>query len=138
MADRGRPKSKGVNALTDAVIGAAIEVHRAIGPGLLESAYEECLAVELAMRGVPFRRQVQVPLVYKGQQVRGGFRVDLVVADAVAVELKTVDAILPVHAAQLLSYLKMGGWSVGLLLNFHVPLLRDGIRRYVLGLEESH
>ena len=121
-----------VNQLTEAIISAGIEVHRALGPGLLESAYEECLCHELVEAGVPFERQRPLPVVYKGIHLDCGYRLDLLVADLVVVEIKAVDALLPVHEAQLLSYLKLGGWHVGLLMNFHVPLLKDGIRRKVL------
>jgi GxxExxY protein len=124
------------NAVTEKVIGAAIEVHRALGPGLLESAYEECLAAELALRGIRFERQKPVPLLYKGSNIGLGFRLDLVVEDAVAVELKAVDQILPIHEAQVLTYLKLTGLQVALLLNFNVKLLPNGIRRLVLNLEE--
>jgi GxxExxY protein len=121
-----------VDRLTEAIIGAAIEVHRALGPGLLESAYEECLAHELGLRGLPFERQVALPVTYKGVRLDAGYRLDLVVARSVVVELKAVQAIEPIHEAQLLSYLRLGGWKVGLLINFHVPVLKDGIRRRVL------
>ena len=121
-----------VNALTGEIIGAAIEVHRALGPGLLESAYEECLCHELALRGIVFRRQVPLPLAYKGIQLDCGYRLDLLVEDTVVVEVKAVQEVLPLHEAQLLTYLRLGGWKVGLLLNFNVPVLRRGIRRLVL------
>ncbi|HHS98495.1 MAG TPA: GxxExxY protein [Chloroflexi bacterium] len=121
-----------VNALTGEIIGAAIEVHRALGPGLLESAYEECLCHELALRGIVFRRQVPLPLAYKGIQLDCGYRLDLLVEDTVVVEVKAVQEVLPLHEAQLLTYLRLGGWQVGLLLNFNVPVLRRGIRRLVL------
>ena len=125
-----------INELTEAIIGAAIEVHRALGPGLLESAYEECLCRELCLRKIPFERQRALPLHYKGMSLDCGYRVDLLVADKVVVEIKAVDALLPIHEAQLLTYLKLGGWQVGLLINFNVPVLKDGIRRRVLGLQE--
>jgi len=118
-----------LNETTEAIIGAAIEVHRALGPGLLESAYEECLCRELALRRVPFERQRQLPVEYKGLQLECGYRLDLVVADTVVVELKTVEALLHIHEAQLLTYLRLGGWKAGLLLNFNVPVLKQGIRR---------
>lgn len=120
------------NRLTEVVIGAAIEVHRALGPGLLESAYEECLAHELGLRGVSFERQVAMPVTYKGVRLDAGYRLDLVVARLVVIELKAVQAIEPIHEAQLLSYMRLGGWRVGLLINFHVAVLKDGIRRRVL------
>ena len=125
-----------INTVTERILGAAIEVHRELGPGLLESAYEECLATELALRGIRFERQKPVPLLYKGSKIGLGFRLDLVVEDLVAVELKAVDAILPIHEAQVLTYLKLTGLQVALLLNFNVKLLPKGIRRLVLNLEE--
>jgi GxxExxY protein len=125
-----------LNQLTHEIIGAAIEVHRALGPGLLESAYVECLCCELSLRGIPFEREVSLPVVYKGLRLDCGYRVDLVVGGGVAAEAKTVEVLLPVHEAQLLTYLRLGGWSVGLLINFNVPVLTDGIRRRVLNLKE--
>jgi len=125
-----------VNQVTEAVIGAAIEVHRALGPGWLESAYTQCLCHELNLCGLSFVTEHSLPVVYKGLRLDCGYRVDLVVAGVVVVELKAVDRLAPVHEAQLLTYLRLGGWKVGLLLNFNVAVLRDGIRRRVLGLEE--
>jgi GxxExxY protein len=125
-----------VNQLTSAIIGAAIEVHRALGPGLLESAYEECLCRELSLRRIPFERQRPLPVEYKGLRLDCGYRIDLLVADTVVVEIKAVEKLLPVHEAQLLTYMKLGGWQVGLLINFNVPVLKQGIRRRVLGLKE--
>jgi GxxExxY protein len=116
--------------LTNA-IGAAIEVHRHLGPGLLESAYEACLAHELAARGLAFQRQVELPLLYKGQRVDAGFRMDLLVEGQVIVELKAVDKVHPVHEATLLTYMKLADKKVGLIINFHVKLLVDGITRRV-------
>ncbi len=118
--------------LTSKVIGAAIEVHRTLGPGLLESAYETCLCYELEQIGLPFCRQVNLPIEYKGVQMDEGYRMDVVVEDTLILELKTVEAILPVHEAQLLSYLKLSGLTKGLLINFHTAMLRDGIKRMVL------
>ena len=126
----------GVNDLTQAVIGAGIEVHRALGPGLLESAYEECLCRELALRQIPFERQRHLPVEYKGMRLDCGYRLDLLVTGTVVVEIKAVDRLLPIHQAQLLTYLKLGGWKVGLLLNFNVAVLKQGIKRVVLGLDE--
>lgn len=126
-----------VNQLTGAIIGSAIEVHRALGPGLLESAYEECLCRELGLRGVPFKRQLPLPVEYKGVRLDCGYRLDLLVADSVVVEIKAVADLLPIHEAQLLTYLKLGGWKVGLLVNFNVPVLKRGIRRRVLDLKET-
>ena len=125
-----------INDLSSAIIGAAIEVHRTLGPGLLESAYEQCLAQELSLREIPFERQKPLPVYYQGTQLDCGYRLDFLVAGIVVVEVKAIDALLPIHQAQLLSYLKLGGWKLGLLINFHVPLLREGIKRLVLGLEE--
>jgi len=118
--------------LTSKIIGAAVEVHRSLGPGLLESAYEHCLAHELALRGIPFERQVMLPVLYKGVNVDCGFRIDLLVEREVVVEVKAVEALHPLHQAQLLTYLKLGGWRVGLLINFNTGVLKDGIRRMVL------
>jgi len=118
--------------LTESVIGAAIEVHRELGPGLLESAYEECLCHELRLRDIPFARQLAVPVKYKGVSLDCGYRLDLLVDDSVIVELKCVDNLLPVHSAQLLTYLKLTGKRVGLILNFQVPVLKEGIVRKVL------
>ncbi|HZZ17135.1 MAG TPA: GxxExxY protein [Candidatus Sulfotelmatobacter sp.] len=126
-----------VNEITEAIIGAAIEVHRTIGPGLLESAYVQCLCYELALRKIPFQLELPLPAQYKGLKLDCGYRLDLVVADAVVVEVKAVDRIIPLHEAQLLTYLRLGGWKAGLLINFNVPLLRDGIVRRVLALDES-
>ena len=125
-----------VNQITEAIIGAAIEVHRALGPGLLESAYEECLCRELSLRHIPFERQRLLPVEYKGLSLDCGYRLDLLIADAVVVEIKAVENLLPIHEAQLLTYLRLGGWKVGLIINFNVPVLKRGIRRRVLGLEE--
>jgi GxxExxY protein len=125
-----------VNQITEAVIGAAIEVHRAIGPGLLESAYIQCLCHELTLRKIPFALELALPVVYKGLKLDCGYRLDLLVAGAVVVEVKAVERLAPVHEAQLLTYLRLGGWKAGLLINFNVPLLRDGIVRRVLELDE--
>jgi len=129
-------KRESVNRITEGVIGAAIAVHRALGPGLLESAYQECLCQELALRGIPFEREVPLPLEYKGIRCECGYRLDILVAGAVVVEVKAIEAIAPIHEAQLLTYLRLGGWNVGLLMNFNVVVLKDGIRRKVLGLRE--
>jgi GxxExxY protein len=119
-------------ALTEAIIGAAIEVHSQLGPGLLESIYEECMRRELQIRDVPFKAQVEIPIIYKGQETSGIYRIDLIVADEVVVELKSVERLLSVHQAQLLTYLKLTGKRVGLLINFNVPVLHRGIIRRVL------
>jgi GxxExxY protein len=120
------------NEVTERIIGAAIEVHRTLGPGLLESAYEECLGHELALRGVTFERQRPLPVEYKGIKLECCYRLDLLVENAVVVEIKAVSEIEPVHEAQLLTYLRLGGWKTGLLINFNVPVLKNGIRRRVL------
>lgn len=121
-----------LNAITEQIIAAAIEVHRALGPGLLESAYEACLVYELVQRGRRVEQQKPLPVVYKGVHLDVGYRLDLLVDGLVIVELKAVDQLLPIHEAQLLSYLKLSGCRVGLLINFNVRLLKDGIRRLVL------
>ena len=118
--------------LTEQIIGAAIEVHRHLGPGLLESAYEECLCRELELRGLSFERQKPLPLEYKGIKLDCGYRIDIVVENKVILELKCVDAIAPVHEAQLLTYLRLSGLKVGLILNFYVAVMKDGIKRLVL------
>ncbi|MBI5489928.1 MAG: GxxExxY protein [Deltaproteobacteria bacterium] len=128
MAD---PAFADVNGLTERVIGAAIDVHRALGPGLLESSYEECLAAELGDRGVRLARQVPIPLLYKGRRLDCVYRADLLVDFRVVVEVKCVERLSPLHEAQLLTYLRLGGWRIGLLFNFNVLVLRDGIRRLV-------
>ncbi len=118
--------------LTGKIIGAAIEVHRNLGPGLLESAYEECLAFELDESGLNYRRQVVLPIRYKKARIDMAYRVDLLVEEEVIVELKTVLSVLPVHRAQLLTYLRLSGFRLGLLINFQVPALRDGVHRLAL------
>jgi GxxExxY protein len=117
--------------VTAEIIGAAIEVHRALGPGLLESAYDRCLSREFFLRSIPFQRQVALPVEYKGIQLDCAYRVDFVVR-GVAVEIKSVSAIEPVHEAQLLTYMKLGAWRRGLLINFNVSVLKRGIRRFIL------
>ena len=125
-----------INRTTESIIGAAIEVHRHLGPGLLESAYEECLGEELTLRQIPFKRQVALPVIYKNKKLDIGYRIDLLVNDEVVVELKTVEAILPIHEAQTLTYMRLGGWQVGLILNFNVTVLKNGIKRLVHQLKE--
>ena len=122
-----------INELTGEVIGASIEIHRSLGPGLLESAYKECLCRELILRNIPFEREWPLPLEYKGIRLECGYRVDIVVSGVVAVEIKSVAVLAPVHEAQLLTYLRLGGWRVGLLINLNVVLLKDGIHRKILG-----
>ena len=128
---------KNLNQLTDAIIGAAMKVHRALGPGLLESSYEMCLCCELSIRGIPFARRVPIPMEYKGVRLDCGYRADIVVDGVILVEIKAIDSLLSIHDAQLLSYLKLGGWKIGLLINFNVELLKHGLRRRVLGLDEK-
>jgi len=113
------------------LVDAAFAVHKALGPGLLESVYEVCLCHELRLRRVSFQRQLELPVVYKDVRLDAGLRIDLLVADVVVVELKAVEKLLPVHEAQLLTYLKLTGHRLGLLINFNVPLIRDGIKRMV-------
>jgi GxxExxY protein len=114
------------------VIGLAIEIHRVFGPGLLESAYEECFCYELGNHEIPYRRQVPLPVVYKSAHLDCGYRMDIVVEDGLVLELKTTERLLPVHEAQLLTYLKLSGLRTGLLLNFNTLVLKDGIKRMVL------
>jgi GxxExxY protein len=118
--------------LTAQIIGAAIEVHRTIGPGLLESAYQICLAQEFSLRGLRFEQEKPVPVVYKGILLDCGYRLDFLVANKVIVELKSVEGLLPVHEAQLLTYLKLTGCKIGLLINFNIPILKNGIKRMIL------
>lgn len=118
-------------ALTEWIIGAAIAVHRALGPGLLESAYEHCLHLELEALGLAVRRQVPVDLEYRGHRVEGAYRIDLLVEEAVVVEVKAIERMLPLHAAQVLTYVRLAGHKVGLLLNFNVARLADGMKRIV-------
>ena|SRR5579862_1370959 len=115
-----------------AIIGAAIDVHRQLGPGLLESAYEECLCHELHLCGMAFERQVELPVSYRGLNLDCGYRIDLIVEKEVLLELKAIERILPIHEAQLLTYLKLSRKRVGLLINFNVPILTQGIRRRML------
>jgi GxxExxY protein len=126
-----------LNQLTESVIGAAIDVHRALGPGLLESTYEMCLCHELTLRNIPFERQKTIPVAYKAIKLDCGYRADLVVNGVLLVEIKSVDSLAPICDAQLLTYLKLGGWKVGLIINFNVELLKHGIRRKVLGFAEE-
>jgi GxxExxY protein len=119
------------DAIARAVVDAAITVHRALGPGLLESVYEQCLAHELEQRGLRLPRQVAVPVVYRGIRIETGFRLDLLVADTVIVEVKAVETLLPVHTSQILNYLKLCDRPLGLLINFNVPMLKQGLRRFV-------
>ncbi len=120
-----------LDRITDAIIGAAIAVHRELGPGLLESAYEACLSYELIEKGFRVQRQKPLPVTYRGVQLECGYRLDLLVAEEVILELKTVDKLLPIHDAQLLSYLKLAQKKVGLLINFNSVKVKDGIKRIV-------
>ncbi|GAB4580280.1 MAG: GxxExxY protein [Anaerolineales bacterium] len=121
-----------LNLLTELIIGAAIEVHRHLGPGLLESVYETCLIYELEQLGIKVQRQVPLPVVYKGIQIAQGYRLDLLVDGKVIVEIKSVEALTDVHEAQLLSYLKLSGCKIGLLINFNVKLLKHGLKRLIM------
>jgi GxxExxY protein len=118
--------------LSNKIIGCAIEVHRELGPGLLESTYEQCLAYELSQTQIPFKLQVELPVEYKEIRLDCGYRIDLLVNDRLIVELKSVDQMLAIHEAQILTYMKLAGVRVGLLINFNVDVLRKGVRRFVL------
>ena len=118
--------------LSNKVIGCALEVHRNLGPGLLESTYEQCLAYELKTAGIQFKLQYPLPVEYKNMKLDCGYRIDVLIGDSIIVELKSVDKILPIHQAQLLTYMKLAGISIGLLINFNVKYLKNGIKRMVL------
>ncbi len=122
-----------LNKITEMIIGGAIQVHRVLGPGLLESAYEACLAFELRKRGLGIEEQKPLPLVYDQVKLECGYRIDLLVERAVVVEVKSIDAVAPIHEAQVISYLKLSGCKLGLLINFNVLQLKQGIRRFVNG-----
>jgi GxxExxY protein len=126
------PLPPGINLITKQVIDAAFQVHSKLGPGLLESVYELCLAHELGKRNLKYKSQVAVPVLYDGVKIDAGFRLDLLVEDQVIVELKAVEQVLPVHEAQLLTYLKLTQLRLGLLINFNVPLIKQGIKRIIL------
>jgi GxxExxY protein len=133
MSERSIPNAMdGADPLTARIIGAAITVHKALGPGLLESAYHSCLKFELASEGLSVDSEVPVPLDYRGHRLDCGYRIDLLVERRVIVEVKAVERLQPIHEAQLLTYLRLAGKSIGLLLNFNSPYLRDGIKRMVL------
>jgi len=134
--DGDQKQRKDEDALSHEIIGAAIEVHRHLGPGLLESAYEECLAYEFAQCGLPFERQKPLPVQYKGVKLDCGFRLDFLVGKLVVVEVKAVEALAPVHSAQVLTYLRLTGCKLGLLLNFNEWRMGDGIKRLVLNLAD--
>jgi GxxExxY protein len=125
-----------INALSGEIIAAAVQVHRELGPGLLEGAYEACLAYEFAAREICFDRQRPIPLTYRGDVIEVGFRADFVVENAILLELKSIEHLQPIHTAQVLTYLKLTGLHLGLLMNFNVTRLEHGIRRVVLGLPE--
>jgi GxxExxY protein len=125
-----------INKLSSKIIGAAIEVHKALGPGLLESAYEDCICHEMGFLKLSFERQKPLPVVYKRVKLDCGYRLDIVVENAIILELKSCEKIEPIHRAQLLTYLKLSSLNLGLLLNFNVPVMRDGIVRIVNKLEE--
>ncbi|MGC8751814.1 GxxExxY protein [Hydrotalea sp.] len=120
------------NTITEKIIGGAIEVHKQLGPGLLESAYEECLNYELINTGLGVKRQVALPLVYKDIKLDAGYRIDLLVENKVIVEIKSVDTIAEIHKAQLMTYMKLAGIKIGLLINFNVPRLKEGIIRWII------
>lgn len=126
-----------LNRLTASVISSAMEIHRELEPGLLESTYEMCLCHELSLRQIPFERQKAIPVIYKGVTLDCGYRADLIIDGRLLIEIKSIEAVAAIHEAQLLSYLKLSGWKVGLLINFNVRLLKSGIRRRVLNLEEG-
>ncbi len=124
------------NQLTQEIIGAAIEVHRVLGPGLLESAYGTCLCREFEMRGLSYKQQLALPITYKGVQLGNSYRLDFLVEDQVVLDIKAVEKLLAIHEAQVLTYLHLGNWRIGLLLNFNSLLLKDGIRRLVNNFQE--
>ena len=128
---RGDAEARSLDELSDRVLGACIEIHRQLGPGLLESAYEECLCYELSQIGIAFERQKPLPVVYKTVKLDCGYRLDLVVENKLIIEMKTVEQLLPIHEAQLLTYLKLSSLSYGLLIIFNVPMLKQGIKRIV-------
>jgi len=121
-----------INQLTGKVIGAAIEVHKSLGPGLLESIYEECLCIELRLKKIPFEKQKELPIEYKGVKLHSAYRIDIVVDERLIVELKACESLQPIHDAQLLTYLRLTGIKYGLLINFNVPVLKEGIKRLAL------
>ena len=129
---KNKPISEEIDRVATAVVDAAFRVHVALGPGLLESVYEACLAHELQKRGLAVGRQVTLPVVYDGERVDAGLRLDLVVEDSVIVELKAVEKLVPLFEAQLLTYLKLSGKRLGFLINFNVPLIKEGIKRFAL------
>ncbi|MBL0224424.1 MAG: GxxExxY protein [Geobacteraceae bacterium] len=129
---RGTENTEGKNSITEKIIGAAIEVHKSLGPGLLESVYETCLCHELQLLGLSFERQKALPVIYKGIRLEAGLRIDIIVEGTVVVELKCVENIVPIHESQLLTYMRLSGLSTGLILNFYTSRMTDGIKRMVL------
>ena len=130
-------QEEGLNKITETIIGAAIDVHRALGPGLLESAYEACMVYDLIQVGMKVEQQKPLPVVYRGVKLECGYRLDLMIENEVVVEIKSIDKLLPIHKAQLMSYLKLADCKVGLLINFNVELLKDGIQRVVNNFPDS-
>jgi GxxExxY protein len=124
-------KIEDLNKITEKIIGCGIEVHKKLGPGLLESVYQQCLAYELKLNNIAFETEVQIPVYYKGMFMDQGFRADFVVEQEIIVEIKAVEYVLPIHEAQVLTYLKLTGKKLGLILNYNVPLLKDGITRLI-------
>jgi GxxExxY protein len=135
--NRRDAKTRSFNELTERIIGACIEIHRSLGPGLLESAYEECLCHELSVAGIAFERQKPLPVYYKNVKLDCGYCLDLVVEGKVIVELKAIENLMPIHEAQLLTYLKLSGLTLGLLINFNVPMLKNGVKRIVNNFQAS-
>jgi len=131
--EKGRTVLTHGSALTERIIGLAIEVHRELGPGLLESAYEECLCFELGQSGIACGRQVPLPVLYKGVRLECGYRMDIVIANEVVVEIKAVERLMPIHNAQMMTYLRLSRHKIGLIMNFNSTALKDGLRRIVLG-----
>lgn len=127
-----KPIAGEVDAVAREIVDSALQVHRELGPGLLEGVYEACLTEELSLRSIPVRRQVKVPISYKGRKINADLRIDLLVSDAVIVEIKSVETMLPVFEAQLMTYLKMTGYRLGILINFNVPPIKYGIRRIII------
>ena len=134
---KGAKGRQGIEPIGSAIVDAAIKVHSALGPGLLESVYEACLCHELASRGLPLERQLYLPVVYQDLKIASGLRIDILVARLVVVEVKAVETVLPLHSAQLLTYLRLGKFQLGYLLNFNVPHMKQGIRRMVFRYPES-
>ncbi len=122
------------NEWSGKIIGACIEVHRTLGPGLLENIYQQCLAHELSLQGIPFQKELSKPISYKDMSIECGLRLDFLVDERVIIELKAVESLLPVHKAQIITYLKLTGYKLGLLINFNVPILKNGIERVALDL----